>query len=285
MTDRINQQRASGEARTNEQGRQGGGQGGGQTGMAQRQMETRRGGLPVPYSAAYASPWDLIQRFSQDVDRMLASMGFGPRFGMTGRRGRRGRGMMPGVGTDLGLMTPDLGLMLPDVGIDTDLAVMTPRVDVTTRGDDLVIEAELPGIRPEDVEIEVEGNQLIMRGQIRDERREEDPERGIVYRERRFGSFYRAIPLPEGVNLDNAQANFNNGVLEVVIPGAARQIRPERRRIPVQGVDQMAGRQIGQGTATGTTTGAQAGAQTGAQTGTGAQQASQTQEGRQARGG
>jgi len=282
MTDRINQQRASGEAQTNQQNRQGTAQGGA---MTQRQAETRRSGLPVPYNAPYASPWQLIQRFTEDVDRMFASMGFGPGSGMMGRRGMRGRrgmGMMPGRGFDQALMAPDMG-----PGMETGLAVVTPRVDVTTRGDDLVVQAELPGVNPDDVEIDVEGNQLIIRGQIRDERSEEDRERGIVYRERVYGSFYRAMPLPEGVNPDNAQANFNNGVLEVVFPGAARQIRPERRSIPVQGTGQMAGRQIGQGTTTGTT----AGTATGAQTGAGAQgtqgtmgQTSQSSQQQQTRG-
>jgi HSP20 family protein len=140
------------------------------------------------------------------------------------------------------------------------MGMWTPSVDVTTRGDDLVIEADLPGINPDDVEIEAEGNRLIIRGETRDERSDEDKERGYKYSERRYGSFYRTIPLPEGVSTDNAQANFKNGVLEVTFPGAARQIRPERRRIAIQGTSRPAEQQqIGQGTTTGTATGTQAG--------------------------
>jgi HSP20 family protein len=254
MSDRINQQRASGETRNNEQNRQSSGSMTGSTGggnLAQRQPETSRG---MTSYGGYSSPWDLMERFSEDVDRMFASMGL-PGVGFSGRRsGRRWptmRSISQGRGADQGMMNAGMGGM--------GLGMWAPRVDVSTKGDDLVIDAELPGINPDDVEIEAEGNQLIIRGQSREERSDEDQDRGVMYRERRFGSFYRTIPLPEGVNADNAQATFNNGVLEVRFPGAARQIRPERRRIQVQGAGQSSSRQIGQGTTTAGATGTQAG--------------------------
>jgi HSP20 family protein len=225
----------------------------------------------TPYGLA-SSPWELMQRFSEDVDRMFSSMGFGgPRFGMMGRPlGRRGpgmRSMLESRGAEQG--GPGMGMW-------------TPRVDITTRGDDLVIEAELPGINPDDVEIEAEGNRLVIRGEARDERSNEDKERGYWYSERKYGSFFRTIPLPEGVNADNAQANFNNGVLEVTFPGAARQIRPERRKIAIQGSSSPTERQIGQGTATGTTTGTKTGSSAQEASGTYGQ-SSQSSEGREAR--
>src|SRR5436190_326314 len=68
--------------------------------------------------------------------------------------------------------------------------------------------------------------------------------------ERRFGSFYRTIPLPEGVKADNAQAHFNNGVLEVTLPGAAKTLQPQRRNIPIQAAGQQQSRQIQTGTQT-----------------------------------
>lgn len=262
MTDRINEQRASGESRGNERNRQ-------SDGLIRREPETSRG--MTPYGAA-SSPWELMERFTEDVDRMFSSMGFGgPGFGMLGRPTRRRwpgmRGMLESRGAEQG---------------GRGMAMWTPRVDVTTRGDDLVIEAELPGINPEDVEIEAEGNRLIIRGETRDQRSDEDKERGYWYSERKYGSFFRTVPLPEGVNADNAQANFNNGVLEVSFPGAARQIRPERRKIAIQGTSRPVERQIGQGTSTGTSTGAAQGTQSGQGTqGTYGQNAQQS-EGREA---
>ena len=116
-----------------------------------------------------------------------------------------------------------------------------PSVDVLTRGDDLVVRADLPGIKPEDVQVETEGNNLIIRGESSMEQKKED--QGYFYSERRYGSFYRTIPLPEGVNADNAQARFNNGVLEVTLPGAAKNLQPQRRRIPIQGAGQQQSQQ------------------------------------------
>ena len=229
MTDRINEQRASGDYRGKEQSREGE--------IIRREPETGRGMTPY---GAYSSPWDLMERFSEDVDRMFSSMGL-PSFGRPMRR------RWPGT---RGMMEAQQG------GRGMGMGMWTPSVDVTTRGDDLVVEVELPGINPDDVEIEAEGNRLIIRGESRDERSDEDKERGYRYSERKYGSFYRTIPLPEGVSADNAQANFKNGVLEVSFPGAARQIRPERRKIAIQGTSRPADQQIGQGT---TTTGTQAG--------------------------
>ncbi len=60
-------------------------------------------------------------------------------------------------------------------------------------------------------------------------------EQGYYYSERSYGNFYRRIPLPPGVNADRAAAQVNNGALEVSLPGAVKQLRPERRRIPIQG--------------------------------------------------
>lgn len=225
MADRINEQRASGESRGNESNRE--------SGLTRREPQSSRG--MTPYGSS-GSPWELMERFSEDVDRMFSSMGIsGP--GMFGRPMRRRwpgmRSMMEGRGPQQG---------------GRAMAAWTPRVDVTTRGDDLIVEADLPGINPEDVELECEGNRLIIRGETRDERSDEDKERGTWYSERSYGSFYRTIPLPEGVNTDNAQANYRNGVLEVTFPGAVRQIRPERRRIAIQGTSRPAEIQPGQDT-------------------------------------
>jgi HSP20 family protein len=253
MTDRINQQRASGESRDNEQNRE--------SGMVRREPESSRGLAPY---GTYSSPWDLMERFSEDVDRMFNSMGFGS-FGRGMRRRWPGmRGMMQTQGAEQGARGTGMGMW-------------TPRVDVTTRGDDLVVAAELPGINPDDVDIEAEGNRLVIRGESRDERNDEDKDRGYWYTERRYGSFYRTIPLPEGINTDNAQANFNSGVLEVTFPGAAKQIRPERRKIAIQGTSRPVEQQIGQGTSTGTSTGTSQGYGTQGTQGTYGQSAQQSE--------
>jgi HSP20 family molecular chaperone IbpA len=101
-----------------------------------------------------------------------------------------------------------------------------PATDILTKGDDLVIRVELPGIDPErDVEITVEDTTLHIRGQ-RQETAEEKGE-GYIRRETFFGTFERALPLPGGVKAEDLRANYNDGVLEILTPGAAK--RPTQR--------------------------------------------------------
>jgi HSP20 family protein len=101
-----------------------------------------------------------------------------------------------------------------------------PAIDVVQKDDDLVVRAELPGARPEDVEITVHQGVLTISGK-REEQREE--ERGeYLVRERRSGSFRRSLQLPEGIDEDSIRARFDNGVLEVSIEGAAAAQGPKR---------------------------------------------------------
>jgi HSP20 family protein len=105
-------------------------------------------------------------------------------------------------------------------------------VEVTTRGDDLVLNADLPGVKPEDVRVETDGNNLIIGGESRSGQEKE--ENGYWYTERSYGSFYRSIPLPQGLNTEKAQAEFRNGVLEIVFPGGAKVLMPPHRRIEIR---------------------------------------------------
>jgi HSP20 family protein len=106
-----------------------------------------------------------------------------------------------------------------------------PAMDVLTKNGDLVVRAELPGVKLEDVDITVQDRMLTISG-VR--KVEEETERGGYYvRERRHGSFSRSMTLPEGVNEENIRARFEDGVLEVVIQGAAAVREP--RRIQIEG--------------------------------------------------
>ncbi len=111
------------------------------------------------------------------------------------------------------------------------LTEWAPAVDVLQRDGDLVVRAELPGVRPEDVDITLQNRVLTISGERREEQEEE---RGGYYvRERRRGSFSRSMTLPEGVDEDRIRARYDNGVLEVTIEGAAAVREP--RRIQVEG--------------------------------------------------
>ena len=106
----------------------------------------------------------------------------------------------------------------------------TPAVEVSQRGNNFVVCAELPGLNKDDVHVEATDDQLIIEGE---RKQEHSGEEGGVHRtERRYGHFYRAIPLPENAKSEKANARFNNGVLEVTIP--VDEQKSNRRRIPLE---------------------------------------------------
>jgi HSP20 family protein len=98
----------------------------------------------------------------------------------------------------------------------TEVATWFPEIDVFEKANRLVAKIDLPGLKKEDVKVEVTDGHLAISG----ERKTEAEERkDNFYRsERQYGSFYRAVPLPEGVKLEDVKATFADGVLEVSIP-------------------------------------------------------------------
>ena len=108
------------------------------------------------------------------------------------------------------------------------LAATALPVDVSTTADELVVEAALPGIRPEDVDITVEDGTLTIRGATASER--QDGEGEYLVREIRRGMFARSMSLPGGLEADRAVATFDNGVLTLRIP-RAEEVKPRQIRI------------------------------------------------------
>lgn len=90
---------------------------------------------------------------------------------------------------------------------------------------------KLPGLSPDDVTVEVANDALVIQGERKVEHEEKDG--GVQRTERQYGFFYRSIPLPEGADLDHANAKFQNGMLEVTIP--VPQQKENRRPIRIEG--------------------------------------------------
>jgi HSP20 family protein len=111
---------------------------------------------------------------------------------------------------------------------DFSSLVWAPAVELAFRDGNLVVSAELPGLTEQDVTIEVNDDVLIIRGERSVER--EEAEGGIRRTERRYGQFYRAISLPDGAEAEKAQAQFQNGVLQITIPLAQSKLK----QIPIQ---------------------------------------------------
>jgi Molecular chaperone (small heat shock protein) len=116
-------------------------------------------------------------------------------------------------------------------GVTREVAAWVPPIDIRQEENQLAISADLPGVKPEDVRVEVTDEGLLIEG----ERRREHEERGEGYQrsERSYGKFQRLIGLPEGINPDNIKADFKNGVLEVRVPLPPEQ-QQQRKRIPIQ---------------------------------------------------
>jgi HSP20 family protein len=91
-----------------------------------------------------------------------------------------------------------------------------PAMDLVESGDHLVLRADLPGMSEDDVDIEVKDGVLTISGERKEEHEEKDE--GYHRVERAFGSFSRSLSLPEGVDVDKVEANFDDGVLEVRVP-------------------------------------------------------------------
>ena len=108
-------------------------------------------------------------------------------------------------------------------------SIWTPPVEVSQRGDSLVVFADLPGLRKEDVQVEIQDGMLTIQGERREE--VDEGQGGFRRSERRYGQFFRAIQLPEGVNPDDAQATIRDGVLEVSIPVSQETQRGRRLEI------------------------------------------------------
>lgn len=140
------------------------------------------------------SPITLMRRFTEDIDRA---------FGLTGEFNR---------------------------GDYAEQEInWAPPVEVRHSGNNLLIQAELPGLNENEVKVEATENGLVIRGERRREQTSE--EGGWRHSERVYGRFYRLIPLPESARIEETKANFRNGILEVVVP--VPEMAKKQRQIPV----------------------------------------------------
>ncbi|HUA11261.1 MAG TPA: Hsp20/alpha crystallin family protein [Solirubrobacteraceae bacterium] len=99
---------------------------------------------------------------------------------------------------------------------DSSARAWTPAVDVERDNGNLVVRADVPGIKPEEVKIENEDDILTVSGQH--EERKEEKDKHFLRRERRYGSFSRSMALPPGVEAKKIKAKTHDGVVEVTIP-------------------------------------------------------------------
>jgi HSP20 family protein len=108
--------------------------------------------------------------------------------------------------------------------------VWSPAIECRRVNGDLLVSAELPGLKKEDIKVQVLDENLVLEGERKIESKEE--KEGYFRSERSYGKFWRQIPLPEGAKTDNIKASMNEGVLEVKIPIV--ETKPSTLQIPIE---------------------------------------------------
>jgi len=103
-----------------------------------------------------------------------------------------------------------------------------PAMDMYETPEAFVLKASLPGVQSEDVELSVTGDTLTIKGEVKEE--EEIDEKSYLFRECHHGTFSRSVQLPEGVDVDAADASFRDGVLTLTLP---KQAELKAKSIPV----------------------------------------------------
>jgi HSP20 family protein len=133
------------------------------------------------------------------------------------------------LGLGSGLSRPFSGRR--DLGRSAGQDLWYPQVEVRERDGKLVVSADLPGARKEDVHVEIRDKALVLEGERRQE--SEENREGYYRSERSYGRFFRTIPLPDGVNPEQAEASFKDGVLEISLP-LPKSEPPQGRKIEVR---------------------------------------------------
>jgi HSP20 family protein len=141
-----------------------------------------------------------MNRFADEMDRMFEGFGFG-----RGGLAPRGWG-------------------------EAEQALWSPQVEAFERDGKLGVRADLPGLTKDEVKVNVTDDALVIQGERKSE--QEENRAGRYRSERSYGSFYRTLPLPDGVNAEQAQCNFKDGVLEITMPAPQRR-EPQRRQLEI----------------------------------------------------
>jgi HSP20 family protein len=151
-------------------------------------------------SGRFGSPFDLVTRMAEEMDRMF----------------------------DWAFPYSRLARRPSFLGSRSALqGVWSPRIETFQKGDRFIVRAELPGLKKDDIDVELTENALTIRGERHEEHEQE--REGVYHSERQYGEFYRMVPLPEGVIAESAEASFRDGVLEVKMQAPPAEASRGRR--------------------------------------------------------
>lgn len=165
------------------------------------ELKTRNGERVL----AMTSPFGVVQRFAADMERLFDDFG-GYRF-------------------------PSLfAREIFPLGREFENVAWTPKIEIRRNNGDMTVRAELPGLTKDDVKVELTDEALTISGERKEEK--EEKQEGFYHSEHSYGTFYRLIPLPKGVDAEKATATFNNGVLEVIVQ--VPKSEPRARKLEIK---------------------------------------------------
>jgi HSP20 family protein len=147
-----------------------------------------------------AAPLTVMKRFGEEMERLFSDFGLG-------------KGLSKSIGHELGL------------------DVWTPQVEMFERAGELVVRADLPGLTKDDINVQLGDGGITIEGERRGQK--EEKREGFYHSERHYGKFYRRLPLPEGINAEEANATFRDGVLEITME-APKSKDTKPRRLTIQ---------------------------------------------------
>jgi len=149
-----------------------------------------------PYDFFMENPFEIMKGFVEEMDRTFENFDLLPKFGKE------------------------------------EMKVWAPVIEVFEKDNKFIVRADLPGMTKDEVKVELTDEGLIFRGERKCERKEEEKEKGFYRSEMSYGKFYRFIPLPEGADINEIEAKFDKGVLEVMVP--IPEVVQKRREVPIK---------------------------------------------------
>jgi HSP20 family protein len=172
-------------------------------GLATRQREPGAVQRRADAGGWFSDPFEFMDRISDEMDRTFSRMF-----------------------RDFGMPRPSWLGRTP-VRSAERAGLWAPRIEAFQKEDRFIVRADLPGLKKDDIQIDVTDDAMTIHGERRDEH--EEQREGYYHTEREYGQFSRTIPLPEGVITDSAQASFKNGVLEISMQAPPAEATRGRR--------------------------------------------------------
>jgi HSP20 family protein len=150
------------------------------------------------------TPFSFMRRFSEEMERLFEDVGFG--------------------GNWIGRPFAHRG--------ELNSFAWSPQIETFQKDNQFVFRADLPGMKKDDLKVSVDDNCLAIQGERKKEWTSDQESSGRYRSERSYGSFYRCVPLPQGVRAENVSATFRDGVLEVKMPASEQK---QARRVEIAG--------------------------------------------------